>query len=486
MKSPLTSRIAHRRPQFATLLRASIWLPVVFLTACGPKEVAPSGGTSAGSSSKTETGSPAQTTTKAEASEVPLKGPATVAEAAKILDLKNFTLIEGASEDHRAERTLANLNYAVRSDVKTAFEAHRKKLTADKWKEQPNTYISEQSASGTFSRNGFLISVSIYPDAKSGLVSVALHQHGNVNLSKLPRPADAKPMYEGPASAMYTTDSSVADTVENCRKLLLAAGWEPHGGAGDVLYYKQNAVRISVSVSVGAAKGDKTFISFGSELMSADLPAPPDAIDVRYVDSQRKLTFDTTAEKEAVAEYYNGALAKTGYKPNEEKLINNVEKSIMVFRDADGGIILLDIYKEREGKRGVSLEYTTMKEIDDAGMRIKEKIARDKEKKKADEEMAAANRPKISVTLPGDATGVEMTKASLKFTIGNGKAKAWAESWKKSLLSDGWKAGAGALEGMAGMISLSKDDQNMSLSYTDTGFTPAEISITAIGVDLVK
>ncbi len=347
---------------------------------------------------------------------------------------------------------MANLNYKVRSDAKTAFEYHRKKLIGDRWKEQPNSYVTDQSASGTFTRNTFNISVTVYPDSKPGLASVMIHQHGNVNLSKLPRPADTKPVYEGPITAMYVTDAPVEATAENCKKLLMAAGWEPHGSAGDSSYFKQNAVRISVSVSAAPAQDGKTSISFLSELMSVDLPAPPDAIDLRYVDSQRKLTFDTTAEMKAVAEYYKGALAKTGFKPNQQDLIVNDKKSMMVFRDATGGIVFLDINKERDGKKGVELAYTTMEEMDEAGKRIKAKIARDKDMQKAEEE----------------------------------KAKAWAEAWKKRMLADGWKAGAASLDSMAGMITLAKDAQDLNLTYTDTGFTPAEIDLTAIGVDLEK
>lgn len=343
----------------------------------------PNGGSSAGNSSKTETGSQAQTTTsttKTKVAEIPPKGPASVVEATKILDLKTFALIDGVDKKEGLGRTLANLNYQVRSDVKTAYEFHRQKLTADRWKEQPNSYITDQSASGVFARNTFLVSVSVHSDAKPGLVDVMIHHHGNVNLSKLPRPSDTKALYEGPTTAMYVADAPVAATAENCKKLLMAAGWEPHGSAGDTSYYKQNAVRLSVSVASAPAQEGKTSISFLSELMSADLPAPPDAIDLRYVDSQRKLTFDTTAEKETVAEYYKMALGKTGFKANEEKLLSIDDKFLMVFRDASGGIIMLNINKEREGKRGIELEYTTITEMDEAEKRFKEKIAREKEK----------------------------------------------------------------------------------------------------------
>ncbi len=82
-------------------------------------------------------------TTKAEVPEVPPKGPASVGEAEKILDLKTFALMDGAVVEEGSERTLANLNYKVLGDVKTVYEFHRKKLTADRWKEQKDSYISD-------------------------------------------------------------------------------------------------------------------------------------------------------------------------------------------------------------------------------------------------------------------------------------------------------------------------------------------------------
>ena len=54
-------------------------------------------------------------------------------------------------------------------------------------------------------------------------------------------------------------------------------------------------------------------IMYTSELMSADLPAPPDAQNVQYVDLFRRLTFETAAEKDAVVAYYEGA-------PGEDRL----------------------------------------------------------------------------------------------------------------------------------------------------------------------
>jgi hypothetical protein len=43
---------------------------------------------------------------------------------------------------------------------------------------------------------------------------------------------------------------------------------------------------------------------------------------------------------------------------------------------------------------------------------------------------------------------------------------------------------ASALDSLAGAISFSKDTQSLTVNYTDTGVMPAEITLSAIGVEL--
>ncbi len=37
---------------------------------------------------------------------------------------------------------------------------------------------------------------------------------------------------------------------------------------------------------------------------------------------------------------------------------------------------------------------------------------------------------------------------------------------------------------MAGMLSPSKDEQRISINFTDSGFTPAEVEVSVIGAGL--
>ena len=97
----------------------------------------------------------ADDTTSADA----IKTPATVEQAAKVLDLSTFPLMDGAKPAE--SRQVANLFYVAPGDVKTALEFNRKALLAQGWKELRNSSVTDQSASAMFSRS---VSCSVIPD----------------------------------------------------------------------------------------------------------------------------------------------------------------------------------------------------------------------------------------------------------------------------------------------------------------------------------
>src|SRR5882672_6064831 len=100
----------------------------------------------------------ADDTTSADA----IKAPATVEQAARVLDLSTFPLMGGAKPLESPQ--VAFLFYLATGDVKTAFEFNRKALVGQGWKELPNSSATDQSASGMFSRNGFVVFVSVTPN----------------------------------------------------------------------------------------------------------------------------------------------------------------------------------------------------------------------------------------------------------------------------------------------------------------------------------
>ena len=131
-----------------------------------------------------------------------IKTPATVEQAARVLDLSTFPLMDDAKPLESPQ--VANLFYLVTGDVKTAFEFNRKALVAQGWKELPNSSVTDQSASGMFSRSGFVVFVTVTPSG-DGSLQVRLLNQGNVKPGKLPVPPNAKPVYVGDSTATYET-----------------------------------------------------------------------------------------------------------------------------------------------------------------------------------------------------------------------------------------------------------------------------------------
>ena len=429
----------------------------------------------------------AEDTTSADA----IKTPATVEQAARVLDLSTFPLMDGAKSAE--SRHVANLSYVAPGDPKKALEFHRKAFVAQGWKELPNSTISDQSASAMFSRDGFVVSLSVIPFEATG-VAVRLQNLGNVKPGKLPVPPDAKPVYVGEPTAMYSTEAAVPATADAIRNLFVAQGWVPYGKAGDSDFFKQNAILATATVSSAPAQGGKTMIQYSNQLISSDIPAPPNVEDLRYVDEPPELTFATT-NQDAIVDFYRKTLAAAGWKSTMDKMVDVDGKPTMIFRNPAKEMITLAVpYDYGSGKLGVSVRFQSATEIAERDRKMKEmapKLRAEAEAKAAKEakeaaELAEKNKPpKVAVTLPAGAKDVKQTNDSIKFTLGKGKAKAAIESLRGQFRDAGWKEEHASMAAMAGTLSFSKEGGgSVTVTYSDTGFMPTEISLSAFRAEL--
>ena len=213
-----------------------------------------------------------------------------------------------------------------------------------------------------FSRDGFVVSLSVIPFEATG-VSVRLQNLGNVKPGKLPVPPDAKPVYVGDPTAMYDTEAAVPATADAIRNLFVAQGWVPYGKAGDSDFFKQNAILATSTVSSAPAQGGKTMIQYSNQLISSDIPAPPDVEDLRYVDEPPELTFATT-NQDAIVDFYRKTLAAAGWKSTMDKMVDVDGKPTMIFRNPAKEMITLSVpYDYGSGKLGVSVRFQSATEI---------------------------------------------------------------------------------------------------------------------------
>jgi len=388
---------------------------------------------------------------------------------------------------------VAFLFYLATGDVKTAFEFNRKALVGQGWKELPNSSVTDQSASGMFSRSGFVVFVTVTPSG-DGSLQVRLQNQGNVKPGKLPVPPNAKPVYVGDSTAMYETAAAVAATADAVRNSFIAQGWIPYGDAPDTAVFKKNAILATAYISSAAAQGGKTSIQYSNQLISSDIPAPPNVDDLRYVDEPPELTF-ATANQDAIVEFYRKALAAAGWKSTMEKMVDVDGKPTMIFRNPAKEMITLAVpYDYGSGKLGVSVRFQSATELAERDRKMKEMAPRlraEAEAKAAKEakeaaELAEKNKPpKVAVTLPAGAKDVKQTNDSIKFTLGKGKAKAAIESFRTQFRDAGWKEEHASMEKMAGTLSFSKEGGgSVTVTYSDTGFMPTEVSLSAFRAEL--
>jgi hypothetical protein len=344
-----------------------------------------------------------------------------------------------------------------------------------------------------FSRSGFVVFVTVTPHGEPGSVQVRLLNQGNVKPGKLPVPPNAKAVYVGDSTAMYETAAAEPATADAIHNLFVAQGWVPYGDAGDTAVFKQNANLATVTVSSAPAQGGKTMIQYSNQLISADIPEPPNVEDLRYVDEPPELTFATT-NQDAIVDFYRKTLATAGWKSTMDHMVDVDGKPTMIFRNPAKDMLTLEASGELRGKLLFSVRFQSGAEIAERDRKIKEAAPRlraaaeAKAAKEAAEAAALAEKnkpPKVAVRLPADAKDVKQTNDSIKFTLGKGKAKAAIESLRTQFRAAGWKEDHASMEKMAGTLLFSKEGGgSVNVTYSDTGFMPTEVSVSAFRAEL--
>ncbi|MSR60148.1 MAG: hypothetical protein EXS05_21330 [Planctomycetaceae bacterium] len=345
-------------------------------------------GKPAKNNSKAETAEKAEKPQKQAESEVTVddspREPATVDEAAKVLDLRTFPVMEGG--EIQGGRRLGGLNYEVKTSVKALFEYQREQLGKLGWKELPGSQFDAAYASARFTKAGYIAYVYVSENTgdpkKAGWAQLTIGNYGNILTGSLPVPGGVKPFYPDIASASYITETPVPEIAAACHELLVAKGWIPYGTASSdpespMQYYKRNAIRLHSWVSKAPAQGNKTVIRYSTELLSADLPMPPDAPDPRYDDGQKTVRFDWPGLDPApVVEFYQAALSTLGWKATTEQPVGNGKgEDFQVYRNPQEDMISLDLKRFSDITR-VTVQHFTLAEIDEIERQSKEQAER--------------------------------------------------------------------------------------------------------------
>lgn len=412
--------------------------------------------------------------------------PATVEEVVRLLDLRTLPLLEGA-EVPAGRDQVGQLFYQVKAGTADLFKFHRDQFIERGWKQLQDGRDTGPNPGAAFTQNGFVVYLSVSeapgPNNEAGWSRASISNHGNVSAAKLPVPEGAKLFYAFPIQTAYLTEAKVPETVEACRKLLCEQGWQPYGGNvidanSQTLEFKKNAVHLMAWISVAPAQDGKTLISYNTDVLSADLPAPADAKDLRYFDNQKTLTFDYAPGKaEALAAFYREALAPKGWKSTSEPVDSGAGHAVVVFRNPQSDVITLGMML-RDDRTRVSVHHATGAEL----------AALERQAAQPDEPEPAkpADAPKFTVPVPASAKGVEQEDPeTLKITVAAGAGKATLEGLRKHFKAAGWKEEDASIQDQAGSVRFTKDDLQVLANFVDLGLgEDAEVSLVSFGIAL--
>lgn len=240
---------------------------------------------------------------------------ATVAEARAVLDFSGDPLIEASGE---AITRVAFQSFSSNGSVLDVSRKIDSKLKTLGLKQLDGASFSDTYGSATYQKSGFFFSLMVVPTSEADIAMVTLMNLGNIDLSKLPKPADTKDLFVGPTSAMYLCGLPVDEAKQQCRELLEADGWQWFGDTTASFFMRQNAVRLHVMCSAAPAQQGKTAIQFSVEQLSSALPTIADLVRIGYADITMRLDGDSKLPEEDYLIAYRRTLEKEGWKATTE------------------------------------------------------------------------------------------------------------------------------------------------------------------------
>ena len=305
---------------------------------------------------------------------------------------------------------------------------------------------------------------------------VAISNHGNLDLKTLPVVKNAKVLYALPSVISYTTDMKVSEALTESKKLLADQDWVPFGETTVSFFMKRNAIVIQVMIQEAPAQGNKTNIQISADQISVDLPVPDYKTYLQFSDGVGGMQFDSEQTVDEIFAFFRESLGEPGSKATTEQPIQETFTKMMIFRNAKKEYIELEV-RDVEGTRIASLKYRTAEQFAELEKKADEAIAKKKAEDKAKMERRK-NPPKITIATPKGATVSEKEPQSIEFSIKSGGAKAALDSWLKPFTEDGWKLEKQVDSKEVGDYTLSKEEQQIRISYVDPGFIPGEITLS--------
>ena len=100
-------------------------------------------------------------------------------------------------------------------------------------------------------------------------------------------------------------------------------------------------------------------MTFGSEMLPAEIPAIPDATELQFSSSQRRLSFQTPKTQDECIAFYREKLARSGWQSKMEAPTKVDSDRVIVFRNGSNDMLTLAMRPGRSGGLGVTIDYQT-------------------------------------------------------------------------------------------------------------------------------
>jgi hypothetical protein len=243
----------------------------------------------------------------------------TVFAAAQIIDLSGLSLPTEIKAMRRSE--VGHKSFELGGSAANVVGLYEPTFIEYGWRnDADHETTDETSANRYFSKDGFVVSMSVSDLGESTLVTFI--NHGNVDLRTLPQTTDAQPLNQFPTTLAYVSPSTVDDVADFTRQELAAQGWHeftmPDTATADnvgsqSLMFIQNGLELSAVISVAPDQGDRTAVEYRITLLPLDLPVYDDALGLEFGRNPPCLGYTTTTGIDTLTGFYRTEMSTLGW-----------------------------------------------------------------------------------------------------------------------------------------------------------------------------
>ena len=307
--------------------------------------------------------------------------------------------------------------------------------------------------------------------------------------AKLPRVSGAKEVFASPATTIFTSPDSVAQTADTLEKALAAGGWQkyaaPNTATADnpamrMLELKRGPKALSVYISIAPAQNNATSVQYSEIPLKTDLPFSKDAANIEYSPDPPLLRLVTAEPADKTLDFYRKELEARGWSLWSEKtdgrqgpggpsgMVHDRGGYAHYVTDKDPSVALvLTLQTAADGKSKLEIKQWPAGVLADAHRSYIN----------SDNRNAPAVDVSRVVRLDGAQVVADRTTADQMVYSVPGAVPATAAAVKKLLAADGWTPYVAPLEENSSLLWFKKGRQGLGVSLTQTLGQPGQSSV---------